>query len=352
MAAFFEEIGWKVFKVPETSTILLSGGVKFAELDECEVYNYQENLLKVMLQIEKTYFDLADTCHKNCIIICDRGAMDPSAYIEADKWKQIMDSNEMNIIQYRDERYDQILHLVSCASGAESFYTKANNKTRSEGLKLAREIDSKTKQVWVGHPYFDVIDNTVDFDGKVHKAIKAVCRRIGIDVGDRFAPDSIKRKFLVKCLPEDKVFPPFQDFDVVHDYLVVTDLDIGTQARLRRRGQNGRYTYMHTIRRPKIDDQVVEVRKKLNRRDYEMLLAQRDDTRQSVYKKRRCFLWKNQYFQMDVYKEPYHSRCKGLLLLETYTSKSAQGLQLPCFLSIEKEVTNDPEYSMYLLSLK
>ncbi|XP_020893483.1 TRPL translocation defect protein 14 isoform X3 [Exaiptasia diaphana] len=173
MAAFFEEIGWKVFKVPETSTILLSGGVKFAELDECEVYNYQENLLKVMLQIEKTYFDLADTCHKNCIIICDRGAMDPSAYIEADKWKQIMDSNEMNIIQYRDERYDQILHLVSCASGAESFYTKANNKTRSEGLKLAREIDSKTKQVWVGHPYFDVIDNTVDFDGKVHKAIKS-----------------------------------------------------------------------------------------------------------------------------------------------------------------------------------
>ncbi|KAK3706344.1 hypothetical protein QZH41_018677, partial [Actinostola sp. cb2023] len=205
---------------------------------------------------------------------------------------------------------------------------------------------------WVGHPYFDVIDNSVDFDGKVHKAIKAVCTKIGIDIGDRFAPDSIKRKYLIKFLPEDKLFSPFQDFDVVHDYLIVTDLHIGTQARLRRRGQNGRYTYMHTTRRPKIDGQVVEVRRSVKRRDYDMLLAQRDNARQSVYKKRRCFLWKNQYYQLDVYKEPCHSRCKGLILLETFTVKSGRDLDLPSFLSIEKEVTNNPDFSMYHLSLK
>lgn len=32
----------------------------------------------------------------------------------------------------------------------------------------------------------------------------------------------------------------------------------------------GKYTYMHTTRRPKIDGQVVEVRRSLSRRDYEV----------------------------------------------------------------------------------
>lgn len=40
---------------------------------------FQENLLKTMVQIENTYFDLANTCKKNCLVICDRGVMDASA---------------------------------------------------------------------------------------------------------------------------------------------------------------------------------------------------------------------------------------------------------------------------------
>ena len=32
LATFFENIGWKVYRVPETANVLLSGGVNFAEL--------------------------------------------------------------------------------------------------------------------------------------------------------------------------------------------------------------------------------------------------------------------------------------------------------------------------------
>jgi len=42
-------------------------------------YKFQENLLKTMLQIENTFFALAESCIRNCLIICDRGAMDASA---------------------------------------------------------------------------------------------------------------------------------------------------------------------------------------------------------------------------------------------------------------------------------
>lgn len=48
-------------------------------------------------------------------------------------------------------------------------------------------------------------------------------------------------------------------------------------------------------------------------------------------------------------------RCRGLVLLETYSAAYDQNAllaSLPKFLAIEKEVTGDPAYSMYNLSLK
>lgn len=42
-------------------------------------YHFQENLLRTMIQIENTYFELGKSCIKNCLIICDRGVMDASA---------------------------------------------------------------------------------------------------------------------------------------------------------------------------------------------------------------------------------------------------------------------------------
>ena len=64
-----------------------------------------------------------------------------------------------------------------------------------------------------------------------------MCNRIGVESGDRLAPESRKRKFLVLHVPDDSVYPKFQDFIVAHDYLVTPNSE--KQARIRRRGQNG-----------------------------------------------------------------------------------------------------------------
>lgn len=351
MSTFFENLGWKVYRVPEAATVLLGGGVKFAELGEQEVYNFQENLIRTMLQLEQTFFDLAATCKKDALVICDRGAMDPSSYMSAEQWDKVLKNNNWNNVSLRDARYDQVIHLVSAAQGAEDFYSLANNNTRKESIEEARKLDRLTQQAWIGHPYVDVIDNNIDFSKKVRHAIDTVCNRMGIDTGDRLSPESVKRKFLVSSLPDVKAFPVFQDFDVIHDYLSTSNPK--RQARLRRRGQNGQFTYMHTLRlETKVCGQVVEVRTNLSERDYEICYSQLDETRQSVYKKRRCFLWENQYFQLDIYDEPCHPRCKGLLILETYTTKKQGDLELPDFLNISKEVTGDPFYSMFHLCLK
>ncbi|KAL5287524.1 unc-132 family protein [Megaselia abdita] len=393
ICTFFENLGWRVFRVPETANVLLSGGIKFSDLTEAEdvpsafkiqqfpftapehsvidltascprcvaaaaekpnggeAYKFQENLLRTMIQIENTYFELAKSSTKSCLIICDRGVMDASAYISKEKWEKMLQTNNWNTIELRDNRYNQILHLVSAANGAEEFYTTEDHACRSEGVELARDLDYKSAAAWVGHPYFDVIDNSTDFETKMNRSIEAICQKLGIDIGDRLKTTSRKLKYLVAYLPKDSEFPPFQDFDVVHHYL--TSSGPRVQARLRKRGQNNHWSYIHTIRRPHLHGQSVEVKTQLTHRDYINLLNQRDNAHFTIYKKRRCFLVNQQYFQLDIYKEPSHPRCKGLVLLETYSSLTGDALKncMPKFLNIAKEVTGDPNYSMFNLSL-
>lgn len=53
-------------------------------------------------------------------------------------------------------RYNQIVHLVSAAKGAEKFYQIEDNAARSEDLELARTRDDMASKAWVGHPYIEV----------------------------------------------------------------------------------------------------------------------------------------------------------------------------------------------------
>ncbi|KAL3268601.1 hypothetical protein HHI36_007708 [Cryptolaemus montrouzieri] len=318
-----------------------------------EAVLFQENLLKTMVQIENTFFELGRTSSRNCLIICDRGAMDASAFISKEKWDNIMRDNDWNNVELRDNRYHQIIHMVSAAQGAEEFYSTEDHSCRSEGVELARYLDSKAAAAWIGHPYFDVVDNSTDFEGKIRRMIGAVCQKIGLDTGDRLLKNSRKRKFLVNVpLPKSSEFPPYQDFEVIHNYLSSKPPN---QVRLRKRGQKGHYSYIHTVRRQnQPGGQIIEVKTQINHRDYINLLTQKDDNHFTIFKQRRCFLVNNQYFQLDIYQEPSHPRCKGLMLLETYSTLDEKALinSLPKFLSIEKEVTGNPDYSMYNLSLR
>ncbi len=56
----------------------------------------------------------------------------------------------------------------------------------------------------------------------------------GFDVGNK------KRKFLVKCLPDEELFPNHQELNVVHNYLQSNTPGQG-QARIRKYGQAGRF---------------------------------------------------------------------------------------------------------------
>lgn len=352
LSTFFENLGWKVYRVPETATVLLGGGVNFAELPEYAQFEFQENLLRTMIQIENSFFALAEASERNCLVICDRGSMDASAFVTKKEWEEILTRNQCDEVDIRDNRYHQIVHMVTSAKGAEEYYSIEHHATRLEGLEEARDRDTKAAEAWIGHPYVDIIDNDCDFESKINRLISCVALKMGIDIGDRLNVNAKKVKFAINGpLPKDAAFPNFRDFEVAHHYLQTASRTM--QSRLRKRGRMGKFSYIHTIRK-QYGGQMIEVKTPLTHRDYSHLLDQQDALHLTVNKIRRCFMYNNQYFQLDIYKEPCHPRCRGLILLETYTTLSPREFteRLPSFLNIDQQVTGDPAFSMFNLSLR
>ena len=62
-------------------------------------------------------------------------------------WDKMKTENKWNEIILRDDRYNQIIHMVSAANGAEEFYTVDGHKTRHEGMEMARTLDKITAEV-------------------------------------------------------------------------------------------------------------------------------------------------------------------------------------------------------------
>lgn len=49
-------------------------------------------------------------------------------------------------------------------------------------MSLAKSLDVKASASWIGHPYFNVIDNSTDFENKICRMI-AVSIKINLTIG-------------------------------------------------------------------------------------------------------------------------------------------------------------------------
>lgn len=103
-----------------------------------------------------------------------------------------------------------------------------------------------------------------------------------------------------------------------------------------------------TIRHPEINGQRVETRRNLTGREYEALRAQADPTRVPICKQRRSFLYKDRYYQIDMFVSPHPK----LVILETYSDYDGiDEKDLPEWLEL-KEITDMKTFSMFELASK
>ena len=333
----FSSLGYKVFTIPEVPTMFSQSGMDYLTTNKNLFYEGEKATLEIQLSLEDKFLHMAEQCEEPALIVCDRGAMDISAYMKPEMWNAITAAVGTNTNELRDARYDAVLHLVSAADGAEQFYITSNNKERTEGLELAREVDKRVIEAWTGHPHLRVINNHEDFNNKLHRVLKEISSVLGIP-----QPIVEERKYIVELTGE---IPNCIESEITQTYLVA---EPGCEVRLRCRGWQGKNVYVHTTKKNISDTEQLETERQISKNLYSSLLQQADPYRQMIQKTRMSFIWKGQYFELDK----FHKPVKGLMILETKGIAEKESVNFPPFIKVLQDITGMQKYYNYNIALK
>ncbi len=337
----FSNLGFKVFTVPEVPTMYTQAGWSYLTKNPKLYYEGELAILETQLALEDSFMRLAETCQKPTFVVCDRGTMDISAYISKKMWKELCDrcGTDNNALR---ERYDAVLHLVSAADGAEEYYTVATNANRyeqatEEGLQLARDLDKRVNKAWTGHPHLRVINNHNDFDAKLHRVLKEISNVLGIP-----QPIENERTYIVELTGE---LPECVESEITQTYLVS---DPDCEIRLRRRDWGAEVVNVHKTKKRISETEVLETERQVSNALYESLLQQADPYRATIRKRRRSFIWKGQYFEIDSFMEPL----SNLTILETKGVAEQEAVNFPPFIRVIKDITGNAQYFNYNIALR
>lgn len=352
---YFSNLGYKVFTIPEVPTMFTQAGMNYLTDNKDFFYEGEKATLEIQLALEDRFMRMAETQEGPCVVVCDRGTMDISAYMKPELWQTITSAIGTNSQELRN-RYDAVLHLVSAADGAEQFYTTSNNAQRLEqadeaGLRVARALDKKVIKAWTGHPHLRVINNNVDFEQKLNRVLKEISNVLELP-----QPIETERKYIVEVvgpLPDECI-----ESDITQTYLVA---DPGCEVRLRRRSWAGKHVNIHTTKKTISSTEELLTERQVSNNLYESLLQQADPYRQTIHKLRHSFIWQGQFFELDTYLDthlsaPWQSGKNGkdmpLTILETKGMACHEDIKFPPFLRVVEDITGNTQYYNYNLALK
>lgn len=346
ISVFLRTRGFRVFVVPEAATMLFQGGMSVDDLGTAENrIEFQSALIQTQMGLEDSFTKLAQLSKEPAVVLCDRGCMDGSAYMEPVEWDSMLTNLNLSVVDVREARYNAVIHLVTAADGQESFYTLDNNDTRTETPEVARELDLKLRKAWVGHPTMQIIDNSTTFEPKLQKVIDVVAQLVGL-------PSSQKKfnKYLLDgpvTLPDD-VVP--HEFEIEKIYLKITNNAENTVDFARKRypvSNPNSAVYGKTSVIEDTDGNVLEKKRIITNSQYKWLFeTQRDMSRKVVRQKRTCFVHEDIYYEIHE----YVGETPPLQLLLKQMGKNDK-IEIPSIFDVKMEVTNNKEYSAQKLSL-
>lgn len=329
---FKQENGWRVITIPETATDLISGfGIK--PFGNCmSMLAFQDFVIADQIHKEKLALQAAEIVPEdNILIIYDRALMDDKAYISDEEFAQVISRFEGRTEQSVLANYDAVLHLVTCAKGAEFAYD-LGNAARTESLEYAREMDDRTLRAWQGHPNLKIIDNSVNFEDKLRRAIQEIYRIVGEP-----EPPTKKRKYLIS-MPEMEKFAAKYGavaIDMMQTYLCDTSPDIERRVRQQENGDD--YLYFYNEKHFAADGTRWDTEKPISEKKYIRYLMEGDREFRPVTKTKYRFVYNTCRFEIDVY--PFSDEHA---ILFCYSDDG--NAEIPQELEIIREVTGDPMF--------
>lgn len=329
---FKQEDGWRVITIPETATELISGfGIK--PFGNCmSMLKFQDFVIADQIHKEKLALWAAEVVpEKDVLVIYDRALMDDKAYISDEEFAATLAGFDGRTEKTVLAGYDAVLHLVTCAKGAEFAYD-LGNEARTESIEYAREMDDRTLRAWSGHPNLRIIDNAINFEDKINRAIREIYRIVG-----QPEPMVRKRKYLISMPDMENLAERYAavPIDMVQTYLCMTNPCI--ERRVRRQKHGGDYMYFYTEKHIRPDGTKWDTEKPITEKDYNRYLLEADPELQSVDKTKYRFVYDSCRFEIDVY--PF-SADKAVMFRYSENDEAA----IPPEIRVIREVTGDPDY--------
>lgn len=305
---------------------------------------FQRLVLQHMLSLEdvlkKAAERIMEVTKKSVVILCDRGAMDAAGYAVPGDFERMLEEFETNVVELRDARYDAVVFMRSLAVGAAHLYTCENNSARTETVAEAAELDARLLRAWVGHPHLRIAHNNTDLNGKFAR-VRAIIHGV-LGIGGSL---EIENKYLVESFNPAEIPGPCQPIDITQAYLE-TDADVGVE-RIRLRGQRDSGSLrFYTVKRELSSGVFEENEERISERHFEHLLGRVNPSMGMVEKIRHCFVYKDQYFELDEFPD-------GSMLLEIEKLSVDEPVHLPDFLAGKlTDVTGDKYYSNYQIAVR
>jgi CYTH domain-containing protein len=324
--------GWRVIIIPETATELISGfGIKpFGGCVTMEEFQYF--VISDQLHKEKLALRAAEKVpEEKILIVYDRAILDDKSYVTDEQFRDILayfGKTEDDVIR----GYDAVLHLVSCAKGAEFAYN-FGNAARYEDVEGARKLDDETLRAWSCHPNLHIIDNSVNFEDKINRAMAEIFRLVG-----KPAPQLEKRKFLISMPDTAMLVDKLNSVavDMMQTYLSASKPNV--ERRIRQQKSGSEYLYFYTEKRLGEDGRRWVTERPISEKEYVSYLMESDLSLHGVRKTKYRFIYNDVRMEIDIY--PFSSDKAILFIYDT----AAENAQLPEGISIIKDVTGDANY--------
>lgn len=322
----FTEKGYQVLIVPEAATILINSGMKPFGNFALDIVEFQKKVMTLQLTLEELAEKTAEQSKNKTLILCDRGLLDDKAYVTKQEWQNLLrafETTEFDLMH----RYDLVIHLRTAALGKEEFYTLNNNSARTETKEEARKKDKKTLESWLGYEHLKIIGNENSFDEKINSVIKEI-----YEVLKKPYPLQIQRKYLVEKVNIEKIEKiKLVKLDI--EQYVIENENIEYIYRKTGKEKEEKYTVIMKMDMD-INSERITTQRKISEKEY---YANMPSDKTPIKKKRYCFEYQNKYFRLDIFST-------GLKMLEIEQTSSDQVLEIPKFIEVQEEVTNDIAY--------
>lgn len=167
---FRREIGDRVVIVPETATMLFSGG--FPRVDNMLA---RQAAQRAIFHVQRNLEDIQFANYPGRILLCDRGTVDGAAY-----WTDGVDEFFETVGSSLDaelKRYDAVLFFESAAIGGLEI--EGGNPTRVETSSEAVALDQKLRKLWSAHPNYFFIPHNPSFFKKITFALAVLENLMG-----------------------------------------------------------------------------------------------------------------------------------------------------------------------------